>query len=163
MSDIRTAIVGFAAVVIGFAGAWMVFGGRAAKLERENIVLRQQQRGQLTQQLNETPADPSKQLIGKWATTVAKSRLGRAELIFELRDDGSVVWRSVQEQKFTEIAVGTWTLDGDQLSFVVTIVDDRSADKGQQKTTVARIKELSSSCLSLEVEGDEWAFHRTTT
>lgn len=162
MNDLRTAIVGTACLVVGAVVTWFIFGSKATHLEQENRALRQQRQNQVTTTEVEAPALRSR-LIGQWATTVSKSRLGRIELIFELSDDGSVRWRSVQQQQFTTIAEGNWELEGDSVRFDVTIIDQRSDDVGQKKTALARVIDIGESCLSLEVEGDEWAFHRTTT
>ena len=162
MSDLRTAIVGFVCLAVGVAGAWFIFGAKASVLEQENRALREQQRGRLTTPLTETP-QLRRRLMGQWATTVSKSRFGRIELIFELSPDGSARWQSVQQQKFTTIAEGTWELDGESVRFDVKVVDERSTDVGQMKSAIARVVDVDESCLSLEVEGDLWAFHRTTT
>ena len=158
MNDLRTAIVGIVAVTIGFAGAWMVFGARNAQLTEENSVLRQQT-GQLIQQIDDQP-NPEALLVGRWATMVDKTRLGKIELIFELREDRSVRWESIHANKVTDIARGTWKLVDHGIHFAVTIVDERSPEKGQKKTTIATIKELGQTCLTLEVDGAEWVFHR---
>ena len=162
MNDLRTAVVGVACLIVGMVVAWFIFGAKASHLEAENRALREQAQGRLTT----TELDNSglrARLVGKWATTVSKSRLGRIELIFELGEDGSVRWQSVQQQQFTTIAEGTWELEGDSLQFEVLVIDPRSSDVGQQKSALARVLDVDASCLSLEVEGDKWAFHRTTT
>ena len=160
MNDLRTAIVALVAVVVGFAGAWLVFGARTADLIEENKVLRGQ-RGHLIQQTeNDSPTDQAHLLVGTWSTTVEKSRLGQIDLVFDLQDDGDVVWRSVSDAKSTTIAQGKWKVLDDGIHFAVTIVDDRSSDKGKSRTTVAQIKELGKSCLSVVVDGTYWSFHR---
>lgn len=162
MNDLRTAVVGLFAVVVGFAGAWMVFGGRAARLEEENSVLRDRQRNQLVQEIDSSSGESRRMLVGRWATTIDKSRLGRIELVFELREDGSVLWQSLNDQEFTTIAKGKWRLEDEDIHFTVTIVDENSPDKGEENTTVARINELTAGCLSLIVDGDNWSFHRAS-
>ena len=161
MNEVRTAIVGIVCLAVGGLGAWFIYGGKAAELEQEIKVLREQQ-GILTPSVTNSPQLRS-QLVGEWATTVSKSRLGRIELIFELGDDGTVRWKSVHEQEFTTIAEGTWELSGENLRFDVTVVDKRSDDLGQTKSADARVLHVGHSCLSLDVAGDRWAFHRTTT
>ncbi len=162
MNDLRTAIVGFVAVAVGFGGAWMVFGSRAARLEEENNILRDRQRSQVVQEIGNSPSDSRRLLVGRWATTVDKSRVGRIELIFELREDGSVFWESSAESQSTMIAEGDWRLDGENIYFDVIIVDESSPEKGLEKSTIAEVKELTESCLSLIVDGDNWSFHRTS-
>ena len=147
---------------MGVVITWFIFGAKASQLEEENRALRDQQRSHLTASRGDEPQLRS-QLVGKWATTVSKSRLGRIELIFDLGEDGGVRWQSVQQQEFTTIAEGTWQLMGESIQFEVTVIDARSDDTGQQKSALARILDVGESCLSLEVEGEEWAFHRTTT
>ena len=139
----------------------MVLSSRVARLAEENDTLRQQT-GRLIQQIND--ARPGQDgLIGRWATTVEKSRLGRIELVFELHQDGSVVWQSVREKQQNEIAVGQWRLDRDSVHFAVIVTDAGSPEKGRQKSTVAAIKELTTRCLTLIVDGDEWSFRRVAS
>ena len=162
MHDLRTAVVGTVCLAVGVLAAWFIFGAKAAHLEQENRALREQRRGQFTA-AELSPPLLRRQLVGHWATTVSESRQGRTELIFELGEDGSVRWRSVQKQEFTTIAEGTWELLDDNIRFDVTVTDRRSRDVGKQKSAQARILDVSESCLTLELEGVNWAFHRTTT
>lgn len=163
MNDLRTASVGFICLAVGIAGTWFIFGAKAAQLEKENRVLRQQQWTDPTSSTAESPSVSREQLIGKWATTVSKTRLGRIELIFELRDDGQVRWHSVQGDQIKTIAEGTWQVEDRNLQFSVIITDGDSANAASTaKSATAHILELSGACLELEVEGDQWGFHRTT-
>lgn len=163
MNDLRTASVGFVCLAVGIVGTWFIFGAKAAQLEKENRVLRQQQWANPANSHSESPVVTREQLIGQWATTVSKTRLGRIELIFELRDDGQVRWHSVQGDQIKAIAEGTWKVEDQQLRFSVIIIDgDNGLTRGAAKTATAHILELSGACLELEVEGDQWGFHRTT-
>ena len=103
MNDLRTAVVGMVCLAVGVVITWFIFGAKASQLEEENRALRDQQRSHLITTRVDEPHLRS-QLVGKWATTVSKSRLGRIELIFELGEDGMVRWQSVQQQEFSTIA-----------------------------------------------------------
>lgn len=158
-NDLRTAVVALFAVVVGFVGAWFVLGARATQLAEDNEALRRQ--AALIQQIADArPPRGEEQLLGRWATTVEKSRLGKIELIFDMRGDGSVVWQSVSDKQQREIASGQWRLDRDDVHFAVTVTDEQSPEKGRSRTTVASIEELTTDCLTLIVDGDEWSFHR---
>ncbi len=159
-NDLRTAAVALVAVVIGFVGAWFVLGARATQLAADNDTLRRQA-AQLIQQIDDTRAPRGEEdLLGRWATTVEKSRLGKIELIFEMHRDGSVVWESVSDKKQRQIASGKWRLEGGDIHFAVTVTDEQSPEKGRSRTTVAHIEELTADCLTLIVDGDKWSFHR---
>lgn len=161
MTELRIFLVALIAVVVGFAGAWMVFGARATKLAEENDLLRRQS-GQLIQQLDQTQFD-ERRLVGRWSTIVEKSRLGKIELIVDLRPDGSVAWQSAASGKTNPIADGRWKLQSPQeIAFDLTIVDEHSPDKGQERSTLVTIRESTPSCLVLDVDGGEWVFLRTT-
>ena len=161
MNELRIFIVALLAVVVGFAGAWMVFGARAAKLADENNVLRQQT-GQLIQQLDDGTFDERK-LLGRWATTVEKARTGKIELIVDFRNDGSVTWQSASGGQVHSIAEGNWIFHSPgEIDFDLLIVNERSPDKGRRRTTLATIREATPSCLVLDVEGSEWVFLRTS-
>lgn len=157
MNELRIFIVALLAVVVGFAGAWMVFGSRAAKLASENQVLREQ-KGQLIQQLDRDNFDP-RLLVGRWATTVEKSDRGKVELIVELRDGGIATWQSSTPAGIEPIAEGKWKFRApSDIDFDLLIVSPRSPDKGQRRTTLATIRDATSSLLVLDVEGTEWVF-----
>lgn len=161
MNEIRIFIIAIIAVVVGFAGAWMVFGGRAAKLADENNVLRAQT-GQLIQQLDSNQFDPRK-LVGRWVTTVERTRSGRVELIVDLRDDGKAIWESASGGAMHPIADGQWKFESPAaIDFDLLIVNERSAEKGKRRTTLATIRESTPSCLVLDVDGTEWVFLRTS-
>jgi hypothetical protein len=161
MNDLRIFAVAIIAVVVGFAGAWMVFGGRAAKLADENHVLREQT-GQLIQQLDNGQFDPRK-LVGRWVTTVERSRIGKVELIVDLSDDGKAVWQSASGGALHPIADGQWKFQGPAaIDFDLLIVNQRSTEKGKRRTTLATIRESTPSCLVLDVDGTEWVFLRTS-
>ena len=164
MNDLRTAIVGFTCLAVGIVGTWFIFGAKAAQLEKENRALRQQQTG-FPREFPDSPADLRQQLIGQWATTVSKTRLGRIELIFELSDDGRVRWKSVQGQQIKTIAEGTWQVEDRNLQFTVIVLDQGNPPENAAsaaRTATATILELSGACLALEVDGDQWGFHRTS-
>lgn len=162
MNDLRTALVAFLAVVAGFTGAWLLFGARTAQLAEENTSLRQQT-SQLIQQLDGPPQRPDDvALLGRWSTIVEESRLGEIELVFELQENGEVLWESLAQGKSKVIADGRWTLEGDKIHFAVTIVDEESPESGQQKATTAIIKEITEAGMVLDVNGVEWSFHRNT-
>jgi hypothetical protein len=167
MNELRTAIVGLVAVVVGFAGAWFVLGARSAQLAKENDDLRRHGHQARPVDVNPSsdlgdPASLQRKLIGRWATVVQKSRLGRINLIFDLQTDGTVRWESTTGSEATEIASGAWKLEPGGIHFAVTIVDPRSPDKGLQRATTAKIVDLIGACLTLEVDGVEWEFFRTT-
>jgi hypothetical protein len=161
MNELRIFTVAIIAVVVGFAGAWMVFGGRAAKLADENNVLRAQT-GQLIQQLDNGQFE-ERRLVGRWGTTVERTGTGKVELIVDMHDDGTAVWESASGGQLHPIANGKWTLQTpDAIAFDLLIVNERSAEKGQRRTTPATIRESTPSCLVLDVEGTQWVFLRTS-
>jgi hypothetical protein len=161
MNELRIFIIALVAVVVGFVGAWMVFGSRVAKLADENNTLRQQT-GQLIQQLDSGKFDPSK-LIGRWATTVEKARTGKIELIVDFHADGRVMWESASNGEMHPIAEGTWNFRSPgEIDFDLVIVNERSPDRGKKRATLATVRESTPSCLVLDVEGGEWVFLRTS-
>jgi hypothetical protein len=161
MNELRIFIIALLAVVVGFAGAWMMFGTQAAKLASENDVLRQQA-GQLIQQLDDGQFS-QRRLIGRWATTVEKARSGKIELIVTFNDDGSVAWESASGGQRHPIAEGQWKFQSPAaIDFDLLIVNERSPDKGQRRSTLATIRDATPSCLVLDVDGSEWVFLRTS-
>lgn len=160
MNELRIFMIALVAVVVGFAGAWMVFGTRAAKLADENDLLRQQT-GQLIQQIDDSRFDQRK-LIGRWATTVEKVNTGKVELIVDFRADGNVAWQSASGGKTHPIAEGNWQYSSPgTITFDLLIVNPRSPEKGKRRSTTATIRDATPSILVLDVDGSEWVFVRT--
>jgi len=165
MNDLRTALVAFVAVVVGFVGAWLVLGSRMGRLEDENRQLRAQTTqttGSVQQRDTTQPALSEERLVGSWATTVERSAQGRTELILRMREDGAVIWESRSGGRRREIARGNWRLEDNALHFAVTITDDASAEQDREKTATAVVSELGGNYLMLLVDGKDWSFRRAS-